>query len=306
MAGSSWRYWGLSLQPERGYQLATAALALAGEGPDTVERCELHRGMSRHAMAMGRYDDSLAHAKDGLAMARRIGRGDLLIDCLTMMAVALDNTGARAEALPCFNEACRRARAAGDHRRLTSALIGTAEVLRGLPDLAAAEAIFDELLANCSVASDPRGRGVTLCNFACVLVDTQRPAQAVAALAESLEMARLVGFKGMVECATDVVAALASSLGEHRSAARFHGSMLRQMKEANIQHSPVDEGFVAPWMARSRAALGGEVFDAAKDEGWSLTYDATIAELRRWLRDEAPGRLNENPASASAAPQAAA
>jgi len=302
LAGSSWRYWALSLQPERGYQLAAAALDLAGEETDTVERCEVHRGMARHAMRMGRYEDALNHARDCLAMARRIGRGDLLIDGLTVVGMALDESGRHAESLPCLAEACRRARAVGDRSRLVTALISTAEVLRILPDFKAAEAIYDELLLACPVADDPRGRAVTLCNFACVLIDTARPAEARAALAESRALATQVGYKGMVECATDVAAALASSLGDHSTAARLNGAMLRQMKEAHIRHSPVDEGFVAPWMARTREAIGDEAFEAAQAEGWALTYDAGVAELDRWLRDEAPGRLSENRASASAAP----
>jgi predicted ATPase/DNA-binding winged helix-turn-helix (wHTH) protein len=304
MAGASWRYWGLSLQPERGYQLATSALALAGEPTDTVERCALYRGMARHAMAMGRYEDSLAHSRDCLAMARRIGRGDLLIDGLTVMGMALDNTRQYDEALQHLGEACRRARAVGDSRRLSAALISTGEILRILPDLKAAEAIYDQLLKFCTVDDDPRGRAVTLCNLACVLVDTARPRQARVALAES--RALVAELKGMVECATDVTAALASSLGDHATAARLHGAMLRQMKEAHIQHSPVDDEFVAPWMARSRAALGAEAFDAAQADGWALSYDAGVAEVDRWLRDDAPGRLNGSPASASAIPPATA
>ena len=306
MAGSSWRFWGLSLQPERGYQLGATALRLAGPESDTIERCELYRGMARHAMRMGRYDEALPYAQACLAMARRIGRGDLLTDGLIVVGIGLSNAGRHAEALPHLAEACRRARAADDARRLHSALIARAEVLRVLPDYEAAETIYDELLSECNAEADPRGRALGLANLACVLIDTARPAPARAALMESRALAARSPYKGMVECATDVTAALASSLGDHATAARLHGAMLRQMKEANIQHETADEQFIAAWLARSREALGDEAFEAAQADGWTLSYEAGVAELDRWLREDAPGRLSESRASASAVPRAAA
>jgi hypothetical protein len=100
---------------------------------------------------------------------------------------------------------------------------------------------------------------------------------------ESRALTRRIGSKGMVECATDVCAALASVLGQHEIAARFNGAMLRQMKEAGICHDQIDEGFIAPRIANSRKAMGATAFDAVQAEGWALDYDASVREMDRWL-----------------------
>jgi hypothetical protein len=51
-----------------------------------------------------------------------------------------------------------------------------------------------------------------------------------------------------------------------------------------MRHEPVDEAFVAGWIARSREALGGEAFEVAEAAGRGLGYDAAIAEMDQWLR----------------------
>lgn len=93
----------------------------------------------------------------------------------------------------------------------------------------------------------------------------------------------VAGYKGLVECASDVAAALASSFGEHALAARFHGAAQRQLREARICHDPADEASIAPRIAYSRAALGDAAFETAKAEGSTLGYEASMGELDRWL-----------------------
>ena len=288
LAGSLWRYWMNSSQYDRGYRLGSEALELAGTESDSAERCRVLSGMAYCTLKLGRYDEMLFLAERCLAMARRIGDPALIADGLRVAACALDTNGRLSESVPYFEEARRIAHTIGDEVRLDYVLNSLAERHRAAGDLKAAEAIYNESLGAKVSHENPRGRAATLCNFACVLIDTDRSAEARAALAETRALARVIGYKGMIECATDVAAALASSLGEHPMAARLHGAMLRQMEEAHIQHEPVDEVFVAPWLARSRAAMGDAAFDAAQAEGWALSYAAVTAELDQWLATGAP------------------
>jgi tetratricopeptide (TPR) repeat protein len=285
LAGSTWRYWTHSMQQERGYRLGAAALELGGMEGDSADRGRVLCGMAWHAMSMGRYGETLAFAERFLASARRIGDRKLLIDAMTIVAIGLNTTGQHSKAQASYEEALALARSTGDAIRLSSALVGLGELRRAARDWTGAEAFYKESLDAESATENPRGRAVSLCNLACVFIATERGMEARASLIEARSLARATGQKGLVECATDVVAALASSLGDHATAARLHGAMLRQLEEAGIRHDPVDEGFFEPWIARSRAAMGDAAFEAAQAGGWALSYGGAMAELDRWLEE---------------------
>ena len=288
LAGASWRCWAYSMQPDRGYRLAVAAVELARAEIDSVAGCKTLNGMYWHALKMGRYADLRPLAERCLAIARRIGDPGLISDGLRIFAGGLNANGESSKSIAYYEEALDLARAVGDAVRCRLVTGSLAECHRGAGNLAAAESLYMESLRTESSQNSPRSRATTLCNLACVQIATDRPHEARAALAEARSLAKMVGYKGLVECATDVAAALASSLDQHTTAARLHGAMLRQMEEAGIRHEPVDEAFCAPWLARSREALGDAAFEAARAEGWALTYAAAMAELDRWLADTGP------------------
>jgi tetratricopeptide (TPR) repeat protein len=282
LAGASWRYWQYSLQPERGYRLAAAALELAGAEVDSAATCRVLHGMVWHAFKIGRYSDMRLLAERCLAIAQRIGEAELIIDGLRAVGCSLDASGEFSGSIGYYEKAVNLARETGDEVRLGLLLSSLAECERGTGNLAAAESLYREGL-HLRDQANHRGRAINLFNLACVFVDTGRPEEARVALTEARSLARLTGQKGLVECATDVAAALASSLDQHETAARLHGAMLRQMKEAGIRHEPIDEAFVSPWIARSRSAMGDGPFEAAQAEGWAMTYAVGVAELDRWL-----------------------
>jgi hypothetical protein len=58
---------------------------------------------------------------------------------------------------------------------------------------------------------------------------------------------------------------------------------MARMEKAGVRHEPVDEAFIAPRMATSRAALGAEAYDAAVEEGRRHGVDVSLAELDHWL-----------------------
>jgi predicted ATPase len=283
LVGSSWRYWVYTAQPERGYQLAQAALALAGGAPDDRGCCKTMLGMSRQAFDMGRYDDASAWAERGLDVARRVRDAPLIVDNLRLLAAATHARGDPARALVFAQESCAMARSIGDDQRVGGAMNCMAEVHRHACNWAEAEALYRESARLSRAIEDRRGLAAALTNLASVLMNTGKLSDARAALAEARSLANVAGYKGLVECVTDVAAALASMCGEHSTAARFHGAAQRELLEARLRHDPVDEASIAPRIAASRAALGDAAFEAAKAEGWSLGYENTMVALDRWL-----------------------
>jgi tetratricopeptide (TPR) repeat protein len=235
------------------------------------------------SLKIGRYDDAVANGERCLAMAQRLDHPVLIVDALTSAAVASHAKADAAQALARCLEARQIARSINDGRRLACALNGLAEVHRGAGNFVAAEALYDESVQLSREVDDDRARAVHLSNLASALVETEKFKRARQILAECMAVGRTIGYKGVPDCSLDVVAALASSMGHHRVAARLHGAALALMQKAGSRREPVDEALIAPRIASSRAAMGGAAFDAAEAEGAALSYEACVAEADAWL-----------------------
>ena len=55
------------------------------------------------------------------------------------------------------------------------------------------------------------------------------------------------------------------------------------MKQMGLHREPADEAFLAPLIAKARAALGVAAFAAEETVGRSLSYEEAMAESRAWL-----------------------
>ena len=91
----------------------------------------------------------------------------------------------------------------------------------------------------------------------------------------------------MLCCALGVAAALAAASTCHPAAARLpRVRPSGRLDQTGMRHEPVDEAFIASWIATSREAMGAAAFDAAEATGKALSYDAALAEMGRLLRGE--------------------
>jgi predicted ATPase/DNA-binding winged helix-turn-helix (wHTH) protein len=283
LAGATYRHWAYSEQCDRGNRLAVAALKLAGTETESKAGCEVVGSLFWFALKTGRFAELRPLAERHLALARRIGHTPSIIEGLRAVAISLGTLREHSSAIPYLEEARDLAGATGDASRLELVMSSLAGCYQGAGNLAAAEALYRDSLLTRSPRDNAHGRAVMLCNFACLLIATERPQEARVVLTESRSLTKMIGYKGMVECATDVAAALASSLDQHAMAARLNGAMLRQLEESGVRHDPMDEAFFASWLARSRAAIGDSDFEAARAAGWALTYPGAMAELDEWL-----------------------
>lgn len=278
-----WRYWVASAQLERGYALAKTSLARADGDVDALWHCRALWAMGQIAFRMGRYDESLAHADQSLAMAVAIGDAEQIAAGLGLRAKALHSTGAHEQALLQYEQACEIARTLKTPFWLGTALNNLAELHRSVGHHEAAEACYEEAINISRDMQSPGGTFVPLCNLARLSVASGKLERARSLLLESLHLAAGAELKGMGEDLLEVAAGLASAGREYASAARFSGAALARMQEGGSQREPVDEAFVAPLIAKAKTALGSAAFADAQAQGWALSHAAAIVEVRRWL-----------------------
>jgi predicted ATPase/DNA-binding winged helix-turn-helix (wHTH) protein len=277
-------FWSATSQYACGYQLAEAALGLAGGDPVCIDGGRVLCAMSYYALRFGRYNIALSFAERSLAIGRALDDAGLIAKALARVGMGLATTGEPARAIVAYEEAIVVARSENDGHSLSFALNGIAELHRGLGNFADAEAFYEQSITLARVQQNARGIAIGLGNLASLLIARGQLDRARPALAESMTLGSGIGSKAMVECQLDVVAALAAASASHATAARLHGATLARMRESGTRHDPVDEAFISGWMARSRETIGAAAFDAAEAEGKAGGYDAMMAERDRWLR----------------------
>jgi predicted ATPase/DNA-binding winged helix-turn-helix (wHTH) protein len=278
-----WRYWVASGQLERGHGLARDTLARAACEADALWNCRALWALGQIAFRMGHYDETLACAERCLALADRIESTEYIAAGLILRAGGQYATGALAQALPTFQRALTLSRPLGPSVSLVGAFHGLAEVHRGLGDLAAAQGCYEESIGVARALRDARATAVPLCNLARLLVGIGALERAREVLLESLELAAAAGLQGLGEQVLDVTAGLCATVDDAVNAARFSGAALACMREAGSRRQPPDEAFVAPLVARARAALGDAAFAAAEAEGHAMGYVLATERARRWL-----------------------
>jgi predicted ATPase/DNA-binding winged helix-turn-helix (wHTH) protein len=280
---AAWRYWKFTSQQRRGHALATAAVAAAGSDADPVDRCQAQIAQAHLALCIGRYDEVVEVGERCCALAAALAHASLVAQAHSVLAMGLHATGHAQAALGHYEAARDLARAQRLHGDLCTALNGVAEVHRGLGHLDTARAVYEELRDHARAHAVPLSLITTMGNLALLLVAIGQPQDARAALHESVTIAREVGVHGNLACALDGGAVIASALGEHARAMRWHGAAEARMHELGLRHEPVDEAFIAPCVAASRNALGEAASEAARSEGGGAPVDAVLADLHAWL-----------------------
>ena len=280
-------FWITTDQLERGSGLAAAALARVGGPVDARLHCRAHLAIGQFSFFLGRYDDALHHAEQGLALARTIDDGHACCTALNHRAQALLAAGQPLRAIADYEEACDIARKLGRRTSLCGALNGLAEAHRGLGHLAEAERFYEEAVAVGRAMQSPGSTAPPLCNLVRVLIASGKLGPARTLLLECTTIVAAAGLKAMAEQLLEVGAGLAATQGDHLDAARFYGASQALLHAAGRHREPVDEAFIAPLIAHSQTALGADVFAAATVAGRALSLEASVAELQLWL-DRAP------------------
>lgn len=287
IAAATGRYW-LFHDVELGCHLLAQALQRApadaedAADADTAARFFALHGLAAMHMHRGQGDAGLPLAQQALALAQAQGNTE-------WQAVALASLGACVRpddedlALAHYERARDLAEASASAVPLAAALnnIAAIECRRG--QLEPAVGNFRQSLKLTRASGDVRAALITLHNLVRVLVAAERPAEARVCAIEAEALLGGVAEPPLKLELLEVVAGLASSLGEHAVAARLWGATLERFTESGYLRPAEDEDQLQRLLARSRAALGLPAFRAAADAGATLPVDVAMIEARRWL-----------------------
>jgi predicted ATPase/class 3 adenylate cyclase len=265
------------------HRLAAEALARDGAQERDLGRA---RGLFDAGQAwyyMGRYEESRAHLKESLAIAREIGDKAMAARVLQPLGLASQGLGDSAGARGYLEEGLALARELGNRRELAAAMNALAQVDRMEGRLDTAEPLYELVVALARELGDRESIAIGLLNLAMVSIGRGAGDSARSMLLEVLAIASKIGSKPAGQSVLEVSAGLGAVCAQWQPAARFYGAAEAQAGQTGLHRDPADEAFLAPLIAKTRQALGLPAFTAAEAEGRALSYDQAMEEVRSWL-----------------------
>ena len=279
------RFWlsrGLLAQ---GHHACIEALARPGVERYDRLRCEglLHAGWLCSYRSLD--GDAQKLLTDSVALARAGGFGELLANALSRLGFVFLSLQDRRAARACLEEALALARQLEDEALLVNqAATSLAELERIEGNLDAAAALYDEGLKHARATGDRLRTMIGLNNLAMVAVASAAAPRARAMLIESLAISDELGSRRGRLVVMEVCAGLATHLGQWERAARFDGAADIHTVQMGRRRDVADAAFLAPLVARARAAIGPAGYAAAQTAGRALSYDDAVAAMQQWLQ----------------------
>lgn len=268
---------------ELGYRLTVEALARAGAQQRNLARCRGLTDAGKLAYFMGRYPEARAYLEAALAIAREIGdkaSEASLLQPLGMVALGQgDVTTARVH----LEEALLMARDLGNKRDIAGALNALAQLHRAHEALDVAEPLYESVVALARELGDRESIAIGLLNLAMVSIGRGSPERARGLLIEVLAITEEIGSRSTGQSVLEVSTGLAAIRGESALAANFFGAAEAQAAQSGLHRDPADEAFLAPLVAKVRAALDEATFSTNEAAGRALSYPEAIDAARAWL-----------------------
>jgi tetratricopeptide (TPR) repeat protein len=271
-----------------GYRFTEEALNRSGAGARDFARS---RGLfiaGQFSLVMGRYDEARRSLEESVQIAREIGDPRRVAAALQPLGMAHAGQGDLPTARRYLEEAVALAEQQGQQREVAAAGNALAQLCRVEGDLARAEALYAQVLALMRKLEDRESIAIVLLNLAMVAIGRGDGERARIMLLEVLAIADEIGSKPVGQSLFEVSAGLAALREEWPRVARFYGAAEVQAAQTGLRRDPGDEAFLAPLLARARAALGAPGFSAADGAGRELPFEQAIAETRTWLGEARP------------------
>jgi predicted ATPase/class 3 adenylate cyclase len=275
-------YWGNRGLLELGHRLVREALGRTAQTDRTFLRCRGLYEAGQLCSYIGRYGEARRDLEESLDIARELGDERAISIVLQPLGMAALGDGDRVAARRYLAEGLERAERGGEQRAIAAAANELGQIHRLDGDVSGAEARYSRALTIAEKLGDREAVAVTRLNMAMLRIAQSDGGSARAMLREAFDIASEVGSLRMAQSALEVAAGLAASEDDAAGAARLYGAAAAVAGSTGLRREPADEAFVAPLMARARAALGDE-FERWEAHGRGLPMQQAIDEARRGL-----------------------
>jgi non-specific serine/threonine protein kinase len=264
-----------------GYRVTVEALARARAQERNFARSRGLFDAGQLGSYMGRYEEAKPYLDESLAIARDIGDQRRVALVLQPLGLASMGLGDLRAARNYLEEALALAEQQGNKREIAAALNMLAQLHRIEGALDAALPLYERGLSLARDLEDRESIAIGLLNLAIVSIGRGAAGRAQEMLRDALAIAEEIGSKRESQSVLEISTGLAGLREEWTQATRFFGAAEAQAAATGLHRDPADEAFLAPWVAKVRAALHPPVFAAA--EARALTFVEANAEARAWL-----------------------
>lgn len=286
LAGSLWPYWLATAQLVAGATFSRRAIDIARSAnawtAPLLARVAL--GLGNLQFYHGLYAEARDCADDALTRARLVDDPATVGFSLKLLAGACHALGDDASALAHYRATLVAANENGDAVLQAAAYNNLAEVHRGLGQLAEADAGYRQSIDALTVSGGQCSNlALVKSNQARLRIAMDRPRDAAEGLLEALRVAMSTSNQRIADQVVDIATAVASQVGDHVAAARFHGAAATRMQASGWHREPLDAAFVATWTESSRASLGDAAFDREVRLGRTLDFAEALNEVETLL-----------------------
>jgi predicted ATPase/class 3 adenylate cyclase len=276
-------YWINRGLPSLGLRFTNEALARSGEARRDFARCRALYDAGALLFTMGQYHPARERMGQSLELAQALGEVRWAAGVHQVLGMACVGDGDRQAADEHLTQGLAYARAAGDKRELAAACTALAQVRRMDARLDEATPLYQETLGLARELDDRESIALALLNLASVDVIRNQFAAARADLLEVLALEAETGSMRLAQCAFEVGSALAAEFGDASRCAHLLGAAEELTKATGLMRDPADEAFVAPRIAKARAAIGDAAFDRGRAAASGEAMPRAVEGLRAWL-----------------------
>jgi tetratricopeptide (TPR) repeat protein len=182
-----------------------------------------------------------------------------------------------------LEQALERVRQGEEPRSIAAVINAMAQFHRVEGDLDAAQPLFEHVLDLARGLEDRESIAIALLNLAMTWVERGAVDRAREPVGEALALAQASGSKPAGQSVLEVCAGIAVQRQRWTCAAKFYGAAEAEASHTGLRRDPADESFLAPRVAKARAALSDGAFERAEGEGRALALDEALEFARAWL-----------------------
>jgi predicted ATPase/DNA-binding SARP family transcriptional activator len=271
-AGSHWWVTGRFVE---GRQWLDAALARRRDAPGAV-RANALATAGIFAYRQRDYERAREVYDEALELCRTLGDEPGTARLLAELGSVNLGEGDRAGALGLYEQAAAIYRRVGDRHRLARVVMNMGSVANIAGDFDRGRELLGEALAIQREVGDSQSAAISLQNLARVELRFGRHRRAAELLREGLETGREIGYREVVAYSLEGFAELAAAAGDDGRAVQLIGAAEALFEEVGVPIQGEEQETYEATVAELRRRLGEEAFEDARRAGRELPLDEAV------------------------------